>query len=122
MDDLLLISRAHAAFTKYLATAAHYFFWSSTIFVIVCFQRMEYVFLQVLKNEERRVRIQNLCISFQMVHEPSLLFLGCLAALLLHFQLDIQEMNTHTCNFFKNMESRKNRLCDHKHSLCSGTG
>ena len=67
MDDLFLISSA--AFMKYLAAAGVFgevaenlnlscnLFLSVEhmyIFVIVCFQRMEYVFAQVLKNEERR--------------------------------------------------------------------
>ena len=65
MDDLFLITSA--AFTKYFAAVgvfgelaeilsckSIYFFRSSTIFVIVCFQRMEYFFAQVLKNEEQR--------------------------------------------------------------------
>ena len=34
------------------------------------------------------------------------LFLGRLAALLLHFQSDIQETNTHTCNYFSTKVER----------------
>ena len=43
------------------------------------------------------------------------LAIGRLAALLLHFQSDVQEMNTHTGNYITK-RSRKNRLCDHEHT------
>ena len=79
MDDLFLISSA--AFTKYLAAAgvfggkkltslATYFFLSSTIFVIVCFQRMEYVFAQVLKNEERGEEFRIYVFRFKRWRNP----------------------------------------------------